>query len=103
MTWIYKKKVIEKIVDVEAKASLQPPFGTKKINSKCLKSYKPSAKKEKYKANPKHQDGKKDNDKAKFHNLLSANISLSQTLISKKKQMSWKLLTKSSSYRDQYY
>lgn len=43
------KKVVEKIVDTEIKANLQPSSRTKKIDFKCSKSYK-STKKNKNKA-----------------------------------------------------
>ena len=40
-------KVVEKTVDVEAKAGLQPLFGTKKIDSRCPKGYRLLIKKDK--------------------------------------------------------
>ncbi len=65
-------KVIEKAIDIEAKASLQPLSRTRKIDSKCLKSYKLSVKKDKkHDANRENRDEDKDN--AKSHNLSSAN------------------------------
>ena len=46
--------MIKKIVDTEAKASLQPSFRTKKIESKYLKDYRPSVKKDKDDINWEH-------------------------------------------------
>ena len=43
-----------KIINIEAKTSLQPPLGIKKIDFKYPKSYRPSIKKEKNKASQKH-------------------------------------------------
>ena len=76
------KEVIEKTVDVEAKASLQPLSRIKEINFRCLKGYRLLVKKEKDKASWKHQDENK--DKAKSHNPSSTNISQPQTQASKK-------------------
>ena len=44
------KEMVEKAIDIKVKASLQSPFGIRKINSKYPKGYKPSVKKEKHKA-----------------------------------------------------
>ena len=41
--------MVKKAVDVEIKANLQPPSGTKEIDFKYLKNYKSSAKKKKIK------------------------------------------------------
>ncbi len=41
------EEVVEKASDVEAKANLQPPFYVREINSKCPKSHRPLAKKDK--------------------------------------------------------
>ncbi len=57
---------------MEAKANLLPPSGTKEINSRCPKGYRPSVKKDKDDANWEHQD-EAPNDKAKSHNSSSAN------------------------------
>lgn len=46
---------VEKAIDVEAKVRLQPPSRTRKIDSRCRKSYRPSSKKEKDKVSQKHQ------------------------------------------------
>lgn len=43
--------MVEKTINAETKASLQPPFGTREIDSRCPKGYKPLAKKNKDKAN----------------------------------------------------
>lgn len=40
-------KIVEKVVDIKEKASLQPSFGTRKIDSKYLKKYRPPIKKDK--------------------------------------------------------
>lgn len=40
------KKVVEKAIDTEAKTNFQPSSGTREIDSKYLKSYRPSTKKE---------------------------------------------------------
>ncbi len=68
-------EVVEKAVDIEAKANLQPPFGTKKIDSRYLKGYRPSVKKDKNNAYWEHHNKvfNKDKDKAKSHNSSSAN------------------------------
>lgn len=71
-------KVVEKTVNVEAIATLQSPSGTKEIDSKYPKSYKPSAKKDK------DENTYQDMNKAKNHNFSPANTSQSQTQASKK-------------------
>ena len=43
------EKIVEKAIDIEAKASLQALSETKEINSRCLKGYRPLAKKKKTK------------------------------------------------------
>ncbi len=78
-------KVVEKAVNAETKTSLQPPSGTKEINSRCPRSYRPSVKKDKDDTNRKHQD-KALKDKAKSHNSFFANQS--QTQASKKRHRS---------------
>ncbi len=40
-------KVVEKVVNAEAKANLQPPFGTREIDSRCPKGYRLLVKKDK--------------------------------------------------------
>ena len=76
------EEVVEKTVDTEAKASLQPRFKTRKIDFKCLEGYKLSAKKEKNKASQEHKNRNK--NKAKFYNFLFVNMSQSQIQASKK-------------------
>ena len=41
------EEVVEKAVDVEAKALLEIPSGTQKIDAKCLWGYKPAKKEDK--------------------------------------------------------
>ncbi len=67
--------MIEKAVDVKTKASLQPSFGTREIDSKCPKSYRPLVKKDKDDTNWKYQDEicNKDKNKAKLHISSFAN------------------------------
>lgn len=65
---------MEKAVDAEVKVNLQLPFGTKKINSRCLKNYRPSVKKDNDNANWEHHD-KTLKNKAKSYNSFSANQS----------------------------
>ncbi len=77
------EEVVEKAVNAEAKASLQPPSGTREIDSRCPKGFRPSVKKDKDEANREHRDRDKDKDKAKPHNPSSAN-SQPQTQASKK-------------------
>ncbi len=75
------EEVIKKVVNVKIKTSLQLPSGIREINSRCSKSYKPSAKKNKDKAIHEYWDG--DKDKAKSYNLSLTN-SQSQTQAFKK-------------------
>ncbi len=65
-------KVIKKIVNIEAKANLQPASGTRKINSKCQKDYKPLVKKDKDNVNWEYRN-KTLKNKAKSHNSSSVN------------------------------
>ncbi len=74
--------MVEKTVNIKVKASLQPPFGIREIDSRYLRGYMSLVKKDKDNANWEYQD--KDKDKAKFHNLFSANTSQPQTQASKK-------------------
>lgn len=53
--------MIEKTVNTEVKTSLQPPFGTREIGSRCPKGYRPLAKKDKDKINQEYQDRDKIN------------------------------------------
>ena len=66
--------MVEKTVDVKAKASLQPPSGTRKIDSRYSKRYKLSVKKDKDNTYWEQCDkvSNKDNKKAKSYNLLSS-------------------------------
>lgn len=67
-------KIVEKAVNKEAKASIQLLSRTKKIDSRCLRSYWLLDKKNKDDANQKHRD-KIFNDKKKFksHNSSFGN------------------------------
>lgn len=65
------EEVVKKAVNAEAKASLQSLFKTRKIDSRCKKSYRPSAKKDTNEAHPEYWD----EYKAKSHNPSFANIS----------------------------
>ncbi len=60
-------KIVEKAIDVEVKANLQPPFGTKEIDSRCPKKCRPLVKKNKDNTYWKHHDetSNKNKDKAK--------------------------------------
>ncbi len=71
--------MIEKVINVEAKVSLQSPLVTKKIDFKCLKDYR-LTKKDKNEANREYQDG----NKAKSHNLSPINTNQSQAHVFKK-------------------
>lgn len=70
-----QKELIEKVINIKVKASLQPSYKIMEINFRYPNDYKPSAKKDKDKTNWNHQD----RDKTKSHNLSSANINQSQT------------------------
>ncbi len=74
-------EVVEKVVDAKVKASLQPSSGTREINSRCPRAYKPSAKKDKDNANWEYWN-EIPKDKAKSHNSFFANQP--QTQASKK-------------------
>lgn len=63
------RQIIEKAVNVEAKAAIQPPSKTKKIDSRYPKSYRLSAKKDK------DENNHWNIDKAKSYTLSPANIS----------------------------
>ncbi len=64
--------MVEKVINVEVKTNLQPPSGTKEINFRCPKGYRPLVKKNKDDANWKNQD-ETPKDKAKSYNFSSAN------------------------------
>ena len=81
--------MLEKAVDAEAKASLQPPSGTRKIDSRCPKRYKPSVKKDKDDAyrEQRNKAFNRDKEKAKSYNPLSpANQPQTQASNSQKRQ-----------------
>ncbi len=82
-------EMVEKTVNAEAKASLQPPSGTRKIDSRCSKGYRPLVKKDKDNTYWEQRDetSNKDKEKAKCHNLLSsANQPQTQASNSKRRQ-----------------
>ena len=74
-------KIVKKTVDIEANANLQPPFRTKKIDSRYPKEYKLLAKKDKNNASWEYcnEASNKDKDKAKSHNSSSVNQHQTQT------------------------
>ncbi len=81
--------MVEKAIDIEAKASLQPPSGTREIDSRCPKGYRPSVKKDKDDAYRKQRNeaSNRDKEKAKSHNLSSsANQPQTQASNFKKRQ-----------------
>ncbi len=82
--------MVEKAGDVEAKANLQPPFYIRKIDSKCLKDYRPLAKKDKEDTywEPRDETSNKDKDKAKSHNF-SSSANQPQTKAPKKDKCRW--------------
>ena len=82
-------KVVEKAVNAEVKTGLQPSIGTKKIDSKCSKGYRPSAKKDKDNTywEQRNEATNRDKEKAKSHNLFSStNQPQIQASSSKKRQ-----------------
>ncbi len=64
--------MVEKTVDVEVKAKLQPPSRTREIDFKCSRGYKSLVKKDKDDANREHRDGTP-KDKTKSQNFSSTN------------------------------
>ena len=74
-------KVVENAVNTKAKAYLQLFFGTKKIDFRYSKKYRPLIKKNKDDIYWEHcnETSNKDKDKAKSHNSFSANQSQNQT------------------------
>ena len=81
--------MVKKTIDAKAKTSLQSPFETRKIDSKCLKGYKPLVKKDKDNTYWKQRNKafNRDKKKAKSHNLSSsANQPQTQASNSKKHQ-----------------
>ena len=75
-------EVVKKVGDVEAKVYLQPLFYVGEIHCKCPKGYQPSVKKKKSDIHQEHRDeaSNKDKEKAKSHNLFSANQLQAQAL-----------------------
>ena len=69
-TW---DKVVEKAIDIKAKASLQPHFGTREIDSRYAKRYRPSVNKDKDDAYWEQHDKafNRKNEKAISYNPLS--------------------------------
>ncbi len=67
--------MVEKVADIKEKANLQPPFGTRKIDSRCPKRYRLLVKKNKDDAYWEYRNEifNKDKDKPKFHNSSFAN------------------------------
>ena len=67
-------KIVEKVIDTKIKVSLQPSFGTRKIDFKCPKRYKLSIKKAKNNTYWKqhNQTFNKNKEKAKSHNPSSS-------------------------------
>ena len=79
--------MVEKTVDIEAKTSLQSPFGTREINSRYRKRYKPLIKKDKDNGYWEQRDetSNRNKKKAKSYNpLSSANQPWTQASHSKK-------------------
>ena len=68
-------KIVKKTINAKAKASLQPLFETRKIDSKYLKGYKPLTKKDKDNISWKYCNEAFNiyEDKAKYHNSSFAN------------------------------
>ena len=68
-------KIVEKAIDAKVKASLQPLSGTREIDSRCSKDYKPLAKKNKDNASWEYHNKafNKDKNKVKSHNFSFAN------------------------------
>ncbi len=67
--------MVEKVGNIKVKTNLQPPSGTREIDSRCPKRYKPSVKKDKVDAYWEHcnEASNKDKEKAMSHNPFSAN------------------------------
>ncbi len=81
-------KVVKKAINMEAKSNLQLVSGTKEIDSRCLRHYRPLVKKDKDDANYKYRD-KAPKDKAKSYNFFSANQSQTQTSKKNKRGSHW--------------
>ncbi len=65
-------KMVEKTINTKVKANLQPFSGTREIDSRCPRGYRPSVKKDKDDANWEHWDETL-KDKIKSHNSSFAN------------------------------
>ncbi len=65
-------KMVEKTVDVEAKAIFQPSFEIKEIDSRFPIGYRPLVKKDKNDTNREHRN-EAPKDKAKSHNSSFVN------------------------------
>ena len=67
--------MVKKAINAEAKTSLQPLSGTKKIDFWYPKGYRPSTKKNKDNLSQKHYNKvfNKEKNKAKSYNFYSAN------------------------------
>ncbi len=65
--------MVEKAVNVEAKASLQPPFWIKEIDSRWPKGYRSSVKKDKDNNNWEHRNEDKNKDKTTSQNHSTNN------------------------------
>ena len=74
--------MVEKAVNIQAKASLQPSSRTRKINSKCPKGYRLLAKNKEDEVSQEHQN--RDKNKTKSYNPIFANTNQPQTQASKK-------------------
>ncbi len=66
-------KIVEKAIDIEVKTSLKLPSGTRKIDFRYPKGYRPVVKKDKDNSNQEYRDEDKNKDKTKSHNHFSTN------------------------------
>ncbi len=84
-TW---EEVVEKADGIEAKANLQPSFYVREINSKCPKSHRPSAKKDKEDTyrEPRDKTSNKDKNKAKSYNSSASTNQLQTQALKKNKR-----------------
>ncbi len=80
--------MVKKVVNIEVKANLQLLSGTREIDSRCPRSYRPSVKKDKDDVNWEYRDETPKN-KAKSHNSSSANQPQTQTLKKNKHRSRW--------------
>ncbi len=79
--------MVEKAINAEAKASLQPPSGTRGINSRYPKRYRPLVKKDKDDAyrEQRNEASNRDKEKTRFHNS-SSSANQPQTQVSNSKK-----------------